>query len=82
MEGEGSLLIPKDRRSTLTTEIQLESGVDAPVRQGQRLGTLTVRAREEVLKQIPLVAGETVERLTFGEIFCRVLGRAAMAKNA
>jgi len=49
------------------------------VSQGQRLGTITVRSGEQILKEIPLVAAEGVARLTFGEIFLHVLRRAAMA---
>ena len=49
--------------------------------QGQRLGTLTVKSGEQVLSQVPLVAAEPVDRLTWGSLFLRVLGRAAMAKK-
>jgi hypothetical protein len=43
------------------------------------LGTLTVKAGEQVLSQIPLVAVEAVERLTWGDLFVKVWKRAAMA---
>ena len=76
-----SLLIDKAQKSAVTTEIQLEPEVTAPVSQGQRLGTLTVKSGEQVLSQVPLVAAEPVERLTWGSLFLRVLGRAAMAKK-
>lgn len=77
----GGLLIDKAQKSGVSTEVALEEFAAAPVSQGQRLGTLTVKAGDQVLSQIPLVASEGVERLTFGDLFCKVLMRAAMAKG-
>ena len=74
----GQMLIDKSQRQSVTMEAQLEEMVSAPVSQGQRLGTLTVKAGEQVLSQIPLVAAEAVERQTWGDLFARVLKRAAM----
>ncbi len=74
------LLIDKAQRDQVRTEITLEPSVAAPVSRGQRLGTLTVRAGEQVLAQIPLVAQETVERLTWSDLFVRALQRAASAR--
>lgn len=76
------LLIDKAQKSSVTTDIRLEESIPAPVSQGQRIGTMTVKAGEQILKEIPLVAAEGVERLTFGNIFVQVLRRAAMAKAA
>ena len=73
------MLIDKAKKSTVTTEVTLEESVTAPVEQGQKLGTMTVKAGEEILAQIPLVAGEPVERLTWGDLFVKCLRRAAMA---
>ena len=74
------LLIDKAQRASVTTEFQLEPSLSAPVSRGQRIGTMTVRAGEQILKEIPLVAAEGVERLGFGDIFTHVLRRAAMAQ--
>ena len=73
------LLIDKAQKSSVTTEIALEPELTAPVNQGQRLGTMTVRSGEQILSEIPLVAAESVERLTFGDLFVKVLKRASMA---
>ena len=40
---------------------------------GQTLGTLRVLAGKEVLTEIPLTAAEAVPRLSFGQIWVRVL---------
>lgn len=75
------LLIDKSQKSSIATEVTLEQSVTAPVSQGQRIGTMTVKAGEQVLTQIPLVAAEGVERLSWGDLFGKVLQRAAMAKG-
>ena len=77
----GSLLVDKAQRGSITTELQMEPMVTAPVSRGQRLGTLRLKSGEQVLKEVPLVAAEGVERLSWGNLFCIVLSRAAMAKR-
>ena len=75
-----ALLIDKSQRDRVSVSVELEPAVAAPVSKGQRLGTMTVRAGEQVLTQIPMVAAEGVARLTYGELFLEVLRRIAMAK--
>ena len=77
---EGSILIDKGQKNSVTTEITLEEQLMAPVSQGQKLGTMTVKAGDQVLSEIPLVAAVPVEKLTFGALFLLILRRAAMAK--
>ena len=75
-----ALLIDKSQRDQVTVSVELEPSVAAPVSRGARLGTMTVRAGEQILAQIPMVAAEGVARLTFGELFLEALRRIAMAK--
>ena len=72
------MLIEKGQKSLISTKITLEEQVSAPVSQGQRLGTMTVYAGEQVLRQIPLVAQTAIERLTFGQVFWSLLKKLAM----
>ncbi len=75
---DDALLIDKSHKAALTTDITLDESVKAPVSKGQRLGTLTLRAGDRVLVQVPLVAAEAVPRLTFGQVFLRILKRLCM----
>ena len=77
---EAPMLIDKSQRDMVTTEIMLDESVTAPVSQGQRLGTMTVKAGEQILSQVPLVAKAPVQRLTLGQLFLRVFRKLAMAK--
>ena len=81
MGEEGQLLVEKGRRNSITAEITAEPEVLAPVTQGQQLGTMTVRDGEKILKEVPLVAGEDVPRLTFWDLFVKILKRASMARG-
>ena len=73
------LLVEKSKQNTISTEVALSPSADAPVSKGQALGTLTVRAGEEILAEVPLVAEADVPRLTWGQITARVLRQVAMA---
>ena len=73
------LLIDKGQKSSVTTQVTLEESVTAPVSKGQRLGTLTIKAGDQILAQVPLVAKEPVERLSFGDLFVKIFRRVAMA---
>ncbi len=68
-ENAGSLVLAKEELAELTTEVQLVDAVDAPVEKGQKLGSAIVKSGGEVLMTIPLTAANTVEALTFGDIY-------------
>ena len=73
------LLIDKSQRDSVTVEVKLDGEVSAPVSKGQKLGTMTVRAGEQVLSQIPMVAESGVSRQTWGDIFLQMLKKLCMA---
>ena len=76
----GALLIDKSQKGMVTTEFSLEPEITAPVSKGKKLGTMTIKAGAQILKQTPLVAEYAVPRLQFGQLFIRMLKRLAMAK--
>ena len=73
------LLIDKSQRDSVHTTLEIKEEIEAPVSQGQRLGTLTVKAGDQVLQQIPLVAETSVPKLSFGQLYIRILKRLCMA---
>lgn len=80
LESDGAMLIEKGQKSSICLDIRLEESVPAPVNQGQVLGEMTVRAGDTVLNTVPLVAAESVERKTWGDLIVAVLRGVAMAK--
>ena len=77
--GEESVLIDKGQKNSVTTQIDLMESVTAPVSQGQRLGTMTVKSGQQVLSEIPLVAAKSVERLSFGQLFMQLLRKVCFS---
>ena len=75
---EGVMLVEKSQKNLIRLQTELDERVDAPVSRGQRLGTMRIFAEEQVLSEIPLVAEETVERLTWWDIFLMLLRRVCM----
>ena len=75
------LLIDKAQKGSVTTQVVLEPKVTAPVSQGQKLGMLTIRAGEQVLAQVPMVAENGVQKLTWGQLFGKLLRRITMRQN-
>ncbi len=73
------LLIDKGQRGEVTTQVTLEESLTAPVSQGQKIGTLTVKCGEQILAQVPMVAKDAVEKLTWSDLFLRVLRRLCMS---
>ena len=76
------LLISKGQKDMITTQVTLEEGVTAPVSQGQRLGTLEIKAGDQILSQVPMVAEASVERLTLGQLFVEMLRRLSGSLSA
>ena len=74
------LLIEKAQKSSISITTQLDESATAPVSKGQRLGTMTIRAGEQILAQIPLVAEKTVAKRTFGDFFLEMLKSICMAQ--
>ena len=76
---QARLLIDKAQRGDVKTEITLEKEVTAPVSQGQKLGTMTIKSGDQVLAQVHMVARDAVPRLTWWQIFLNVLRKITMA---
>ena len=75
---DGKMLIDKSQKASVSTEVQLEEEVTAPVSKGQRLGTMTVKAGDRILAEIPMVAEAGVEKLTWGQMYLRLLKKICM----
>ena len=76
----GGLLVDKGQRISITPQIELLDQIEAPVSQGQRLGTMQLHCQGQILAQIPLVAKNAVPRLDYGDILTLILRRALMAR--
>ncbi|TDB05219.1 D-alanyl-D-alanine carboxypeptidase family protein [Halomonas marinisediminis] len=55
------MTVPRARNDELTAKLDIQADIEAPVQQGDRVGTLEVRLGDELVGERPLVALETVE---------------------
>ena len=79
--GEGAtLLLEKAKAGNLQQSVEIVENLTAPVAAGDELGTLTVTTAEgETVAVTPIVAGETVARLTFSQVLRKLLQTALLA---
>ena len=69
----GKLLVGKGQAGSLSQTVTLREDLVAPVEKGQTVGTLTVQCGDATLAELPLTAADTVERMTWGDLFVRLL---------
>ena len=69
-----SVLVPKSREKDIVQDIKLAVSVEAPVESGQVLGHVDVSLDGQTIGTYQLTAPHYLERLTFGEVFRRLIG--------
>ncbi len=67
-------LMPKGKNKSVQTEFLIDENISAPVRKGDRVGTVRYLADGEVLHEADITAAEDVAKITFGGLFLRMLG--------
>ncbi|MDR1669873.1 MAG: D-alanyl-D-alanine carboxypeptidase, partial [Oscillospiraceae bacterium] len=81
-EGEETVIYEKHKKSLVTKTVTLAEDIKAPVERGQQLGEVVVECEGAVLARIPIVAAESVEKLTWWDVFLRLLGILTMSGKA
>lgn len=64
------LVLPKGRSQEITQEIELMPQVSAPVEKGQTVGRVIVKLGEEEILTYPMVASQSVEKMTLPRALC------------
>lgn len=65
-DGQLSVLLPKTADGNITREAVFYEDLTAPVKKDETVGTVSVRLDGELLGEIPIIAAESIERLTIG----------------
>lgn len=73
----GGILTEKALASTLSCTPSLPEELAAPISKGQQLGTLQISSGGKLIREIPIVAGEAVERIGLFEIFGKLMASLA-----
>ena len=72
------IVIEKTKGEAVTQDVVMEESVEAPVSQGQQVGTVVVCVDGERVTEYPLLAAAGVERMTFFKAL-GILGRSLLA---
>lgn len=75
------ILVERGELSRITKTIDLPREWEAPITQGQQLGTMTISVGERILARIPIEAGASVERLTLWQMTVKLLRRMCMVEQ-
>ena len=79
LERDCRLLVLRGEEAQVTTRLSLAENVEAPVEQGQILGTLEVYVSGELRDSVPILSAQPVDRLSVPGIFSQMLSRLLMA---
>ena len=68
-----SCVVPKGRSAAVTMECDLPSEMTAPVTEGQVIGKMIYRDGDRIWGEIDIIAKESIEKISFGRLFARML---------
>lgn len=69
VDAEESLLIPKSSAAEITKTVEIDENLVAPLSEGDKIGKLTISDSNGAIGVYPIVAGNAVEKLSWGSIF-------------
>ena len=78
LEEAKPILVDKGKLPEITARTELTEELEAPVNKGDPVGQIIVACGNEILARLPLTAGEDVARLSWPDLFARLLSRIAM----
>ena len=81
LQQSAPILIDKAVQAQVTKTVVLEPELEAPVEAGQQVGTMTVAAGDKTLAEIPIVAAESIPRLTLWDLTVQLLRRLCMGSE-
>ncbi len=67
------VLLKKGSSASVTQKVELVESVDAPVQAGQKLGMVQFYSNDTLLSEIPLVAQEDIDKMSFLNAFVLLL---------
>jgi len=68
-----SVLVKKGEKEGITTGIELDKNIQAPIAKGQQIGEIIVYEKAKEIERYPLVAEEKVEKASFGQLYIRMM---------
>ena len=72
-EGDCSILTALKDKGKITSEVQINEEVEAPIEKGQVIGKVVFTMDGTVVKEIPVKSEDAIEKITFSNAFIRIL---------
>jgi D-alanyl-D-alanine carboxypeptidase (penicillin-binding protein 5/6) len=73
VEENTSILVKKGLSNEIDKEVILPKYITAPIKEGQKVGEMLVKANDKEIKKVDIVAKSSVERASIFDIFKRML---------
>lgn len=82
LDREETIIFEKHKKPLITKKVELAPDVQAPVVKGQKLGEIVIECDGAVLARVPIVAAAGVEKLTWWDVFKKLMGLLTMSARA
>ena len=69
-----TVLLPKGQNKNIQTEFLMDEKISAPIRKGDRLGTVRFLNNSDVIHEAEIIASEEVEKISFWGLLGRMIG--------
>ena len=73
-----SCVVPKGKLSEVKKTVSLEESFPAPLKKGEKLGSITYSIGEQTIGSVDIVASETVEKINYFQLLMRMTARFLM----
>ncbi len=71
--GNSNMIVAKGSADKVEQKVDVKESLQAPVKKGQKAGTLTFTLDGNTVSQFDIVAKENVEKISFSAVFCELL---------
>ncbi len=75
-ENQNAILLERSRAANIRMETEIPEQIEAPVSIGDQIGVLRVYSGDEILTEIPLLANQTIARVTWRDMIFKILETA------
>ena len=79
--GGADAVLEKGQASAVKTEVLLPESIAAPVKAGDTVGSIRYTLNGAVLKEVPILAGEDVARISYFQLLYRMLSSFFLAQG-
>ena len=71
-------MLEKSRMGDVTSRVELPESLTAPISAGQEVGRVVYELDGQELASMPIKSLSDIDRITFGELFLRMLSKMAL----